>query len=192
MLKPFYQGKLDAFCAVYAVINALRLTHSIRTLKARDILNDTLLSLSTDKTLFRKFLFQETDYVDLVDALLARQRDRMPLEVSRPFAGNPNPGVDEVWDALADWLGDGGANKNRAAIFRFLRYVKPGEKPLNRHWTTADYVKDDILHLFDCSHEAEAILNIRKDGFAVSRDAVDPQHLLYIQPETVRFLRLPF
>ena len=29
MLKPFYQGKLDTFCAIYAVLNALRLTHGI-------------------------------------------------------------------------------------------------------------------------------------------------------------------
>ena len=39
MLKPFFQGKLDTFCAIYAVLNALRLTHGIQTLKARDILN---------------------------------------------------------------------------------------------------------------------------------------------------------
>ena len=25
MIKPFYQGKLDTFCAIYAVLNALRL-----------------------------------------------------------------------------------------------------------------------------------------------------------------------
>lgn len=46
MLKPFYQGKLDTFCAIYAVLNALRLTHGIRVLKARDILNETLLALA--------------------------------------------------------------------------------------------------------------------------------------------------
>ncbi len=46
MLKPFFQGKLDTFCAIYAVLNALRLTHGIQTLKARDILNETLLSLA--------------------------------------------------------------------------------------------------------------------------------------------------
>ena len=40
MLKPFFQGKLDTFCAIYAVLNALRLTHGIQTLKARDILNE--------------------------------------------------------------------------------------------------------------------------------------------------------
>ena len=46
MPKPFFQGKLDTFCAIYAVLNALRLTHGIQTLKARDILNETLLSLA--------------------------------------------------------------------------------------------------------------------------------------------------
>lgn len=51
MLKPFYQGKLDTFCAIYAVLNALRLTHGIRVLKARDILNETLLALAGSPTL---------------------------------------------------------------------------------------------------------------------------------------------
>ena len=47
MVKPFYQGKLDTFCAIYAVLNALRLTHSIRVLRARNILNETLMALAT-------------------------------------------------------------------------------------------------------------------------------------------------
>ena len=51
MVKPFYQGKLDTFCAIYAVLNALRLTHGIRVLKARDILNETLLALQARPSL---------------------------------------------------------------------------------------------------------------------------------------------
>jgi hypothetical protein len=69
MLKPFYQGKLDTFCAIYAVLNALRLTHNIRVLKARDILNETLLGLSASPEAFRAVLEQETDYCGLVDGM---------------------------------------------------------------------------------------------------------------------------
>ena len=39
MLKPFFQGKLDTFCAIYAVLNALRLTHGIQTLKALSLIH---------------------------------------------------------------------------------------------------------------------------------------------------------
>lgn len=67
MIKPFYQGKLDTFCAIYAVLNALRLTHGIRTSKAREILNATLLGISENRKLFEDVLYMRTNYVDMVD-----------------------------------------------------------------------------------------------------------------------------
>lgn len=76
--------------------------------------------------------------------------------------------------------------------FRFLRSLTPEGPPVNRHWTTADRMNDEILHLFDCSHEAEAILNIRKDSFVTRPEAVSQGRLLYIQPGSLRLLRLPF
>lgn len=187
MLKPFYQGKLDTFCAIYAVLNALRLTHGIRTLKARGILNDTLLSLSLRPAYFSDVLNMRTDYVDLVDSILNSVAESMPLEVERPFPHGAT--VDEFWQRTGGWLA---GSENRAVVLRFLRFLKPDAEPLNRHWTTADKLKDDVMHLFDCSHEAEAILNIRKHSITTTPQGVDDAHLLYIQPETVRFVRLPF
>ena len=134
MVKPFYQGKLDTFCAIYAVLNALRLTHGIRVLKARDILNETLLALAGAPEAFRAVLDQETDYLNLVDGMLRAQSRAFPLEVRRPFAPEERPTVDE----------------------------------------------------------AEAILNIRKDSFVTRPEAVSQGRLLYIQPGSLRLLRLPF
>ena len=48
-----------------------------------------------------------------------------------------------------------------------------------------------MLHLFDCSHEAEAILNVRKDSFVTRADDICEGKLLHIQPYTIRLLRLP-
>lgn len=100
MVKPFYQGKLDTFCAIYAVLNALRLTHGIRVLKARDILNETLLALAGAPEAFRAVLDQETDYLNLVDGMLRAQSRAFPLEVRRPFAPEEQPTVDELWRGL--------------------------------------------------------------------------------------------
>ncbi|WP_303174046.1 hypothetical protein [uncultured Desulfovibrio sp.] len=189
MVKPFYQGKLDTFCAIYAVLNALRLTHGIRVLKARDILNETLLALAGAPEAFRAVLDQETDYLNLVDGMLRAQSRAFPLEVRRPFAPEERPTVDELWRACREWLAP---ERGRAVIFRFLRSLTPEGPPVNRHWTTADRMNDEILHLFDCSHEAEAILNIRKDSFVTRPEAVSQGRLLYIQPGSLRLLRLPF
>lgn len=86
MLKPFFQGKLDTFCAIYAVLNALRLTHGIQTLKARDILNETLLSLAGKPGALRAVLEQDTDYMQLVDDMIQARQQRYPLLVEKPFA----------------------------------------------------------------------------------------------------------
>ncbi|MDE5832087.1 MAG: hypothetical protein K2H64_03740 [Desulfovibrio sp.] len=191
-MKPLYQGKLDAFCAVYAVLNALRLTHAIRTSRARDIMNETLMGVAANPERFRAFLSQETDYADVVDSMLDALKKRMPLETTRPFAPGAKPGLNEVWSAIQDWIGpDAEKNLGKAVVFRFFKYALPGQPPLNRHWTTADFITGDNLHLFDCSHEAEAVLNIKKTKCVVSVEDIDTERLLYIQPDSLRFLRLP-
>ena len=107
MLKPFYQGKLDTFCAIYAVLNGLRLTHNIRVLKARDILNETLLGLAASPEAFRAVLEQETDYCSLVDGMLRIQSRSFPLEVRQPFTDEDDPSVDQVWECCRTWLAPG-------------------------------------------------------------------------------------
>lgn len=191
MLKPFYQGKLDTFCAIYAVLNALRLLYGIRVLKARDILNETLMGLASEPQAFRAVLDQQTDYISLVDNLLRIQARAFPLDIQAPFAGpnKPLPSPQAFFEACKSWLAPG---QGRAIVFRFLRSLTPDGGPTNRHWTTADRVDGDILHLFDCSHEAEAILNIDKDSFVTSAERISPKRLLHIQPESARFLRVPF
>lgn len=192
-MKPLYQGQLDAFCAIYAVLNALRLTHSMRSMKARDILNETLLLLSSNPESFKAFLYQETDYIALVDLILANQQKRLPLEIIKPFKPGQKPDKDEVWQTMQNWLGPKAEkNSGRAIVFRFLRYLDPAKAPLNRHWTTADSISDKNLHLFDCSHEAEAILNIGKDICVMNPDLVTREQPIYIQPDTIRLMRLPF
>lgn len=175
---------------MYAVLNALRLTHGIRTLKARDVFNSTLMGLIKTPAVFKAVLDQTTDYIQLVDAMLENIKKQFPLEINRPFDGKAVPSVDQLWSMCSNWLNNG--DRGRAIIFRFLRNLKPNDKPVNRHWTTADKIDENILHLFDCSHEAEAILNVRKDSFVTRQSEITQEKLLYIQPETIRFLRLPF
>lgn len=193
MLKPFYQGKLDVFCAMYAVLNGLRLTHGIRTIKARDILNDALFELSADPAAFRAVLDQKTDYVFLVDRMLAMLQKKYPLQVLNPFGPELMPDSSAFWQACQDWLNPAGLKaENRAILCRFCRYSPIGHKITVRHWTTIDSVTDKAMHLFDSSHEAESIQSIRKDNIAVCQKDVSETCFLHMQPDTARFLRLPF
>ena len=135
MVKPFYQGKLDTFCAIYAVLNALRLTHSIRVLRARNILNETLMALATSPEVFRAVLEQETDYCTLVDGMLRAQSRVFPLDVRQPFGTDQDPSAEQVWDCCDQWLNGG---SNRAIVFRFLRHITPDGPAVNRHKPAVD------------------------------------------------------
>lgn len=189
MIKPFYQGKLDTFCAIYAVLNALRLLRGIQTVKARDILNEVLLSLAQTPEFFKDVLDQKTDYISLVDGMLLNLQKPWRIYIETPFQ---NPvGHDEFWSACSRWMGAKPGNESgRTMVFRFLRYLQTDKPPLNRHWTTLASISDTYLRLFDCSHEAEAILNIGKNSFVTSERDVTREKLLCICPESVRFIRL--
>ena len=128
MLKPFYQGKLDTFCAIYAVLNGLRLTHNIRVLKARDILNETLMGLAASPEAFRAVLEQETDYCGLVDGMLRIQSRSFPLEVRQPFTAEDDPSVDQVWECCRTWLARAAAPTAAACTAQPFAPLTPSDR----------------------------------------------------------------
>ncbi len=206
-MKPFFQGKIDVFCAMYAVLNGLKVTHRIRALQARDIFHEALLGIAQNPQIFKAVLEQKTDYVSLVDAMLNIQSKKRPLSVERPFEGtlhNP-PSPEEVWERISQWLLPNSLNstqqipqdmpsdmsKNilgRAVIFRFLRYLNPQSEPLNRHWTTAYHMTEDVLHFFDCSLEESAVYSIKKGGFVTNTKNLSAECLFCIEPHSIRFM----
>jgi hypothetical protein len=188
-MKPFYQGKLDVFCAVYAVLNGLRLTHGLLALAARDILHDTLLGLAGNAAAFRAVLEQRTDYHPLVDAMLQAQSVNYPMNLRIPFnppeRGGSVPSREELRSAVAEWL-DGALR--RAVIFRFFRHLTPSDPPVNRHWSVISHIEDGRLKLYDASHEPEAIQHIAADAFVTRPEDIGSGALLYIEPHSLRFI----
>ncbi len=214
-MKPFFQGKIDVFCALYAVLNGLKITHHIRTLQARDIFHEALLGISQNPKVFRAVLEQQTDYIGLVDAMLTIQAKKRPLIVERPFPNNSDntkkpPSPDAVWDAIEEWLAPNvlkgapsplnGVQKHeqnnlmgRAVIFRFLRYLRHDAEPMNKHWTTAHYINEKGLQFFDCSLEESAIYSLKRGDFVTDPKDVNKNCLCCIDPSSLRFMapRIP-
>ncbi len=198
-MTPFYQGKIDVFCALYAVLNGLKITHHIRTLQARDIFHNTLMGIAQNPQVLRSILDQRTDYISLVDAMLNIQNKKLPLIIERPFEHTnaaTAPDNYTVWKSISNWLAP---NKNenvptlqhvpeRAIIFRFLRYLIPGADPVNRHWTTAYIMQDDELKFFDCSMEESAIYHVDINSFVTKPELISPDCLCCIEPHSMRFI----
>lgn len=153
-MQPFYQGKIDNFCAIYAVLNALQVLFSLRPLQARKIFNRVLYAKAADAVEFEKILEHRTDYVSLVDFMLddVRQHEFPSLCVSAPFG--PDDSCDHVWEALR---ASARPPMPLVSVFRFQRFAPPSEKPYIDHWTVGHYMDMEGLHFMDCSLEAGAL-----------------------------------
>jgi hypothetical protein len=185
-MRPFHQGRVDTFCAVYAVLNALQLLYGIRPLTGRELFNEVILDLARgDEESFRAALNLKTDYLDMVDGMLARAAVRFPLRVESPFP--PGTGRKAVWRALTEYAAP---EEKRTAVFRFCRYVPDRAAPLADHWTTSLRMDGEGLHLFDCSLEPGAVHCLPPDRVAVRPGPLSREYFV-VPPECVRLLSLP-
>ena len=182
--SPLYQGQIDVFCAMYAVLNGLRITHGIRSLAARSIFHNTLLELAADRETFAEVLDQRTDYQVLVDAMLSGQVFQRPLSVRRPFAREAGTSIDEVWKCLTDWLG---TSPKHAALFRFIRYLPPDGRPHIFHWSCGDRIENTTLYLFDSSREPGSLHALERAGL-VCRMEDGGNDKVCLEPHTIRLL----
>lgn len=182
-MQPYFQGQLDVFCSIYAVLNGLMLTHRLRPDAARAILHESIMDMAANPEHFKRQLDQDVEYHDLVDHILNREITRQDLLVGAPFGVRTAVPVDQLWGTLQRWL----SQPRRAAVLRFVRPLAlPGE-PVIRHWTTAEAVRDDVIVLFDCSKEPSAIREIKKDKMLAEPDGLRPG-LVYVDPSSIRLL----
>ncbi len=183
-MQPFYQGKIDNFCAIYAVLNALQVLFRITPLHARTIFSRTLLECTHDLPAFQDILEHHTDYVSLVDTMLndIRLHEFPQLRVEKPFV--PGAPREEIWETLRSCACP---SLPRVAVFRFLRMIPPEEKPYADHWTVGHSMDAAGLHLLDCSMEAGGLYCISFSRL-IDREP-PPQHEYIIIPsESVRIL----
>ena len=184
-MTPFFQGKIDNFCAAYAVLNAMRLIHDISAFQARELFSDLLLSPSRDEQAVRAILNHGTDYVDMVDAFLERIAERFPLRVSAPFDAETACG--DVWEVLTDYARP---ELGRSAVFRFRRYEAFSVRPRADHWTTAHRMEGGVLRFFDCSLEPDGLYHLTRQ---LMKDDADQRVTEYVvvPPESVRLVERP-
>mgnify|MGYP007101894880 CR=1 FL=1 len=183
-MQAFNQGRVDNFCAIYAVLNALQVLYGINVLEARTIFNRTLLRHSHDSKKFAAILNHKTDYVALVDSMLddVRLHDFPSLNIEAPFASNAP--CSDVWEKLRM---SASPPMPLVSVFRFLRFSPGSRKPYADHWTAGHYMDMDGLHFLDCSQEPGALYCL---PHAQLTDASHPLAFEYvvIPPQSVRIL----
>lgn len=188
----FYQGKFDSFCAVYAVLNALNITHGLTVSRAVPLFREILLHMSADNERWYDTVYNATDFLWLVeDALEMAQFRGYPLEIERPWAAGieQGPCTEKIcWREMSLWLPPASPEAN-AVIFRFHRFLPDRETPVISHWTVGEKIEQDMLLLRDPSHEPTAIRKIHCREFRTKREKVNEKAPLLIDPDTIFFIR---
>ncbi len=160
-MREFHQGSIDTFCAAYAVLNALQITHGIKALEARVLFNELLLTLAQDTMIFTKVLTLKTNYVAMTEFFLEHAAKKYPIKVTKPFKISDKVNAEMFWETLSQNLDP---DNNKTAIFQFEKRISTINEPIFAHWTTTWAVEDKELHLFDCSPERNAIKRLHKNN----------------------------
>lgn len=217
-VQPFHQGQLDVFCAVYAVVNALRSVHPVGIGQGRRLFNEVVLDLARDEAALRAVLYNATDHDALARTVLDHaRREVAELRVVRPFARAPALRVTgraesraangrrhtrrcgHVPDAVAQpvprevWDALAGwlaGGRARAAVLRLHRYLPFRGDPVVSHWTAAGHLCGDLMALYDSSREPGAIHSVERDGFVTAPEHLSDDRLLLVEPRCLYLLEV--
>lgn len=215
-MQRFYQGQLDFFCAIYAVINALTALYAINLSQARSLFATALADIAKHPVLWRATLCNETDFHWLTDYLLLAcgKIPSYPVRATRPFAdrteipesaanlaGIPTQRTtsaavtdpDVIWAALEDWLPrtrtqPRAGSARHVAILRFHRYIRYLDQPIVSHWSMMDCHHDGVFQLRDASKEENALYSLDRDESVFAEQFVSGKKPVLIEPESVYFV----
>ncbi len=161
-MQPFYQGKVDTFCALYAVLNAMQILFGLRSGPARALFNEVVVAASKDEPSFRDVLTLKTNYKEFVHLALTKARSQYPFCVEKPWPrAGAQPKQSELERLFRTWARP---QTPSTVIFRFCRYMPFRGAPIVEHWTCAHFCDESHIQLFDCSKEDGSVHALPMDA----------------------------
>lgn len=194
-MEALFQGKLDNFCALYAVLNAMQRTHGINHWDARKLFHAGLISFSRDTELWEKIVCNRTDYIEEVGAFLKIiKKEGTPVHYTQPFPDG-KASIAEVLEVIKEWspINKKGTTlyeqaEGKAVVLQFKRFLPFRGAPLISHWTAVkEYTGSDIRFL-DSSLEKSATYALPENGFCTCEKEVKQGRLFLINPATIYLL----
>lgn len=156
------------------------------------------LSDASDEEL-RHWLWARTQSYTSLDDLGPSALYRPDVEFG--MAGPTKPGsrawsAATLWPLLRRWLparkfmGVFGVSQKqqRCLILRFHRYLPYQPIPLISHWSTGHDFSKDVLNLFDCTANKEAVHSLPQSETALYPEELDKQRHLALEPQSLWFI----
>lgn len=135
-LRPFEQGRLDALCGVYSLINADKIVN--RKSDSHELYQNIIEYLDNKKKLKQALIegtFFRSDVKPIVNEFFS---DRW--EFKFPYSGVRTPILSEFWNSMQHFLSK---DKNRAIIIAI--------KGRYDHWTVIHEISNNKINLHDSS-----------------------------------------
>ena len=198
-MEGFFQGKLDNFCALYAVLNAMQRTHGITHWAARKLFHAGLTGFAKDEALWTDIVCNSTNYIKEVQMFVDIINDEGTfLSASQPFPDGKAT-VTEVVRVLTEWSGLDKKKgqqlhemaEGKAVVLQFKRFLPFRGAPLISHWTAVKEVVGNEIRFLDSSLEKTATYALPSNGFGTSEDEIRAGRLFLIDPATIYLLQAP-
>jgi hypothetical protein len=135
-MLPFEQGGLDSLCGLYSIVNAERVINNTSNEESLALFNEVIYYLNKKRVL--SSILIDGMYLKNVKTVLEKVvGDRIPYQ-HIPFAGWPNPDLDEFWKEMQIFLAE---NPRRAVILSL--------SGIHDHFTVIKSITDKQIKLFD-------------------------------------------
>ncbi len=164
LMKPYEQGALDGLCAVYSIVNAVRIIAGINEDESRELFKEIILYLERTHDLTRILLSGiglQTIGGILADVVGDRISNR-----SMPFKQRPETPLDEFWTEMMSFINGGGGKR---AIL-----IGVGG-PMWDHWSIVESITEKQIRFFD----SYKLKRLNRNRCGTMRSTSSRPHLLH-------------
>lgn len=161
-MKPYEQGALDGLCAVYSIVNAVRIVSGIGEEEARELFREIILYLENTNDLSKILI--EGIGLKTIGGILADVVGEQISNRAMPFKQYPDTPLDEFWTTMMSFLSNGG----RRAILIGLG------GPMWDHWSIVESITEKQIHFFD----SYKLKRLNRSRCATMRSTSSRPHLL--------------
>lgn len=139
-MKPYEQGGLDGLCAIYSIVNAVRIVSSISDTEAKALFRRILEHLEQTHDLSR--VLSEGIGLVTIGGILGKVVGDLIPHRSMPYKNRPNTPLDEFWSEMTTFL----ESDSQRAILIGLG------GPMWDHWSIIHEITPRQVRFFD-SHK---------------------------------------
>jgi hypothetical protein len=162
-MKPYEQGALDGLCAVYSIVNAVRIISGTSEEESKELFKEIILYLERTHDL-TKILLSGISLQTIGGILSDVVGDRIGNR-SMPFKQRPETPLDEFWAEMMSFINGGGKKTILIGV----------GGPMWDHWSIVESITEKQIRFFD----SYKLKRLNRNRCGTMRSTSSRPHLLH-------------